>query len=176
VSSGCPCHHAVIRDALPFPEPGLDEKATLSTFLDWYRDVVVRKVEDLDLEAATRRLVPSNTNLLGIVKHLGYVERGWFQRRFLGSDAFRAPAGERADFEFLVTNGETVDSVIAWYQGECAQSRRIVAEHELDDESKQPGYASTTLRWILVHMIEETARHAGQADIMREQIDGARGE
>jgi uncharacterized damage-inducible protein DinB len=165
-----------IRDALPFPEPGLDEKATLSTFLDWYRDVIVRKVEDVDREATTRRLVRSNTNLLGIVKHLGYVERGWFQRRFLGSDAFRAPAVQRSDFEFLVTDEETVDGVIAWYLGECEKSRAIVAAHELDAPSKQPGYGSTTLRWILIHMIEETARHAGQMDILREQTDGAQGE
>jgi uncharacterized damage-inducible protein DinB len=167
-----------MRSAAPDPPSGLDEKATLSAFLDWYRDVVVRKVEDLDREPATRRLVPSNSNLLGILKHLAFVERGWFQRRFMGSDVFRVPAAERGDREFMIETGETVAGVVAFYQAECEQSRRIVAEHELDEESRQPeaGERRTTLRWIMVHMIEETARHAGQMDILRELTDGAQGE
>ena len=165
-----------MREAAPDPPKGLDEKATLSAFLDWYRDVVVRKVEDLDFEQATRHLVPSPTTLLGIVKHLSYVERGWFQRRFLGSDAFRAPMSERIAFEFGFEDGETVESVVAFYQQECEKSREITAAHGLDEESRQPDSPHESLRWILVHMVEETARHAGQMDILREQIDGAAGE
>jgi uncharacterized damage-inducible protein DinB len=167
-----------MRSAAPDPPSGLDEKATLAAFLDWYRDVIVRKVDDVDREAATRRLVPSRSTLLGIVKHLGYVERGWFQRRFMGEDAFRAPVTERVAFEFSVGHDETVEGVVAFYQAECEQSRRIVAAHDLEEESRQPEPAEsrTTLRWIMVHMIEETARHAGQMDILRELTDGAQGE
>lgn len=165
-----------MREAPPFPATGLDEKQTLCAFLDWHRDVVVRKVEDLELDSATRRLVPSYSTPLGIIKHLAYVERGWFQRRFLGSDAFRMPPDRRDLYEFTIEDGESVASVIAFYAQECEVSRRITAEHALDDESVQPDAPHETLRWILVHMIEETARHAGQLDILREQIDGATGE
>jgi uncharacterized damage-inducible protein DinB len=165
-----------MRTAAPDPPSGLDEKATLCAFLDWYRDAVVRKVDDLDFAAATRKLVPSYSTPLGIVKHLGYVERGWFQRRFLGSDAFRMPIPERVAFEFTAQPGETVASVVAFYRQECEISRQITAEHELEDESVQPDSPHETLRWILVHMVEETARHVGQLDILREQIDGATGE
>jgi len=165
-----------MREAGAFPRTGLDEKATLSAFLDWYRDAVARKVEDLDGEAATRRLVPSYSTPLGIVKHLAYVERGWFQRRFLGSDVFRMPPSERVPFEFSIAPEETVADVLAFYAQECETSRRITEEHDLGDESVQPDSPHETLRWILVHMIEETARHTGQLDILRELIDGATGE
>ena len=136
----------------------------------------MRKVEGLDREAATRRLVPSMTTLLGIVKHLAYVERGWFQNTFLGLDLFRPARNADDDAEFVIEDGDTVEGILAFYQQEVARSREIVAAAELDDHARREDRRDFTLRWIMVHMIEETARHVGHADILREQTDGAAGE
>jgi uncharacterized damage-inducible protein DinB len=167
-----------LRTALPFPDPPpeADEKTQLSAVLDWYRDNLVRKVEGLDRDAATRRLVPSMTTLLGIVKHLAYVERGWFQITFLGRQLWRPSNGGDDDAEFRIEDGETVDDVLTLYQQEVSRSREIVAGATLDDHAKREKRRNYTLRWILVHMIEETSRHVGHADILREQTDGASGE
>jgi uncharacterized damage-inducible protein DinB len=153
------------------------ERETLSWFLDFYRAVVVRKVAGLSLEDTTRSLVPSDSTLLGIVKHLGFVERGWFQSG-IGGETFDVPwSDEDPDADFRVEPGETVESVVAWYQEQCEQAREIVARTSLDQlEVRDRDAPKRSLRWILVHMIEETARHAGHMDIIREQIDAATGD
>ncbi len=166
----------VLRPPLPDPPTAADEKDTLVAFLDWYRDNLLRKVEGLDREALTRRLVPSATTLLGIVKHLAYVERGWFQNTFLGQTLYRPPRTAADDAEFRIEDDETVDSIIGFYQEEVARSREIVAGAALDDHARRQDRRDYTLRWIMVHMIEETARHVGHADILREQTDGGAGE
>ncbi len=166
----------MLRPPLPDPPTAADEKTTLSAFLDWYRDNLIRKVEGLDREAATRRLVPSMTTLLGIVKHLAYVERGWFQSTFLGLEVYRPPQNADDDAEFVIEDGESVDGILALYAREVARSREIVAAAGLDDHARREDRTGFTLRWIMVHMIEETARHVGHADILREQTDGVAGE
>ncbi|MDQ6848091.1 MAG: DinB family protein [Candidatus Dormibacteraeota bacterium] len=166
----------MLRPPLPDPPTAADEKDTLVAFLDWYRDNLLRKVEGLDREALTRRLVPSATTLLGIVKHLAYVERGWFQNTFLGQTLYRPPRTAADDAEFRIEDDETVDSIIGFYQEEVARSREIVAGAALDDHARRQDRRDYTLRWIMVHMIEETARHVGHADILREQTDGGAGE
>jgi hypothetical protein len=168
---------AQLRPALPDPPYAADEKITLSAFLDWYRDVMLRKVEGLTTEEATRKLVPSPTNLLGLIKHLAYVERGWFQGSFLGMEFEDVPWSDAdPDADFRVEPGESVASVTEFYRKQCERSREIAAAAKLDDKSKRPDRKDHTLRWIMVHMIEETARHAGHADILRELTDGATGE
>jgi uncharacterized damage-inducible protein DinB len=166
----------MLRPPLPDPPTAADEKTTLSSFLDWYRDNLVRKVEGLNRDEATRRLVPSMTTLLGIVKHLAYVERGWFQNTFLGLSLYRPDRDGDDDAEFRIEQDETVDGILALYQREVARSREIVAAASLDDRAQREDRRDFTLRWIVVHMIEETARHVGHADILREQTDGAVGE
>ncbi len=116
------------------------------------------------------------TTLLGIVKHLAYVERGWFQNTFLGLDVLPAARNADDDAEFVIEDGDTVEGILAFYQQEIARSREIVAEADLDDHARREDRRDYTLRWIMVHMIEETARHVGHADILREQTDGAAGE
>ncbi|HEY7928224.1 MAG: DinB family protein [Candidatus Dormibacteria bacterium] len=167
-----------LRPALRFPDPppDADEKTQLGAVLDWYRDNLVRKVEGLDRDAATRRLVPSMTTLLGIVKHLAYVERGWFQIAFLGKHLYRPSTDGGDDAEFRIDDAETVSGILGLYQQEVSRSREIVAAANLDDHAQREKRRDYTLRWIMVHMIEETARHVGHADILREQTDGARGE
>ncbi len=169
-------------DLSPDPPPAADERATLEAFLDYYRGVIVRKVSGLSFEDATRSTVPSGTNLLSMVRHLGWVEAGWFREIFAGEDVGdpgppEAPDAEDADFRVLP--GETVESIVAFYREEIERARAIVAAApSLDELSKRSTRrrGQVSLRWILVHMIEETARHAGHADIIREQIDGATGD
>lgn len=164
------------RPPLPDPAVAVDEKATLSAFLDWYRDAALRKVEGLDREALTRRLVPSLTNLLGIVKHLAYVERSWFRMTFRGESVTRPRTAADPGAEFRVGEDEGTAEIIALYRDEIEHARAIVAAAGLNDHAAREDRRDYTLRWIMVHMIEETARHVGHADILREQIDGATGE
>jgi uncharacterized damage-inducible protein DinB len=150
-----------------------NERELLTSFLDWYRAVVENKVADLSLDQASRIMTPTGLSPLGIVKHLAYVERGWFKARFAAEE-------EKVDPHtvFSVEPGNTVASVLAFYRDSVTESRRIAAGASLDDVSKSesPHYGFVSLRWILVHMLEETARHAGHLDLMREQIDGKTGD
>ncbi|HEY2551478.1 MAG TPA: DinB family protein [Streptosporangiaceae bacterium] len=146
------------------------ERAILEAFLDLQRAVVVRKVYGLTREQAVRRLVPSVTTLAGLVKHLAAVEREWFGQVLAGD-----PGSAGAPDEWLPGPVDTIEGLIAGYRRACARSRQIAAALSLDDLVPHPRLGTVTLRWIYVHMIEETARHAGQADILREQTDGATG-
>lgn len=163
---------------VPDPQVGPDEKSTLTGFLDWYRAALLRKLEGLDREAATRRLVASPTTILGVVKHLAYVERGWFQMTFAGHAVTRLRTPEDPDAEFRIVDDESLDDIVALYRGEVERSRAILAGASLDDHAQREreGMSGTTLRWIVVHMIEETARHCGHLDILRELTDGTVGE
>lgn len=151
------------------------EREVLESFLDFHRGVVVRKVADLPDAAARRRLVPSQTTLAGLLRHLAVTERQWFQQ-VLSSQP--APGGERADdpdTSWVVSGAETVLDLVAAYEQECARSREAAAGRELDETVPHPVLGEVSLRWIYVHVIEETARHAGHADILRELTDGATG-
>lgn len=156
----------------------MPERELLNGFLDWYRAVVERKVADLSLEDATRIMTPTGMSPLGIVKHLGDVERRWFRLRFAGEDVAILRADDDPNADFRIEPGDTVASVVDFYREAADDSRRITAQASLDDVSatESPHYGHVSLRWILVHMIEETARHAGHLDLMREQIDGKTGD
>ncbi len=151
----------------------------LNGFLDWYRAVVENKVADLSLEDASRVMTPTGLSPLGIVKHLAYVEKSWFKARFAAEEEKVSADGDGdADADFRIEPDETVASVIDFYRESADASRRIAAGAALDELSKStsPHYGVVSLRWILVHMLEETARHAGHLDLMREQIDGKTGD
>ncbi len=156
-----------------------DERDTLGGFLDWYRAVVERKVNGLTLEDAQRITTPTGMSALGILKHLGWVERGWFRETFAGEDVEAIDRDGDNSAEFAIGNGDTVESVIAFYRAEVGEARRVVRESPSLDalsvrETSYRGHVS--LRWIMVHMLEETARHAGHLDLMREDIDGQVGD
>lgn len=152
------------------------ERDVLEAFLDFYRGVIVRKAAGLSEEDARRRLVPSKTTLAGLLKHLTGVERGWFQRRLAQRSPEEVGPNSRGDDEsWDLAEGDTVAALSAEYEAACAESRRIAAQFALDDAAPHPRLGQVSLRWIYVHMIEETARHAGHADILREQTDGATG-
>jgi hypothetical protein len=154
------------------------EKELLGNFLDFHRDTLLWKLEGLDDDQVRRPLTASGLCLLGLVKHLGWIERNWFQRTFLGQELRMPWDGDPADpdLDFRIEPGETTREVIDFYRAECARSREIVAAADLDEHARRAGRQDRTLRWIVVHMIEETARHNGHADILRELIDGATGE
>ena len=152
------------------------ERATLEAFLDLYREAVQRKLSGVSEEDARCRLVPSLTTLGGIVKHLRWVEHSWFQRCLADRPAEGLPpvpwTDDDPDADFRMEPGESAEALLAEYERQCALSRQVSDMHALDHTVPHPHLEQVTLRWIYVHMIEETARHAGHADILREQIDG----
>ncbi|HEX2050516.1 MAG TPA: DinB family protein [Actinomycetota bacterium] len=156
-----------------------DERATYDAFLDFFRDAIVRKVRDVSEDDARRRLVPSATTLAGIVKHLARVETSWFHHRLAQIPREELPLLrllDEPDADFAVGPEETVEGLLALYDEQCARSRELAARYELDHVVPHPHHGRVSLRWIYVHMIEETARHAGHADILRELIDGSTGD
>jgi uncharacterized damage-inducible protein DinB len=170
---------ALVLPPRPDPAFDLDERSMLTEFLDFHRATVHLKVTGLSDDDAWRRFVPSLTSAAGIVKHLGYVEQSWFRARLAGERDLRVPwTDENPDADFERAEGDTVDGLLQAYAAQCERSREIVAGMQLDDVAMAPGRHGrrTTLRWVLVHMIEETARHNGHLDLIREMIDGQTGE
>jgi hypothetical protein len=157
-----------------------DERTTLDAFLDYYREAIKAKVRGVSEEDARRRLVPTQTTLASLIKHLARVEMSWFQYRLGQIPLEELPYLQRVfevpDSDFRVEPNETVEMLVARYDEQCARSREIAAKKQLDDIVPHPELGEVTMRWIVVHMIEETARHAGHADILREQIDGSTGD
>jgi hypothetical protein len=155
-----------------------EERPTLEAFLDDYRNVVTRKVRGASEADVRRQLVPSATTLGGIVKHLRWVELNWFQRILAQIPDSELPPipWDDPNATFRIEPGDTVEGLIADYDRQCELSRQIAAQHELADTAPHPQLGNVSLRWIYVHMIDETARHAGHADILREQIDGTAGQ
>ncbi|HEY7946802.1 MAG TPA: DinB family protein [Acidimicrobiales bacterium] len=155
-----------------------NERDTLEGALDWYRAVVPHKVEGLGLDQARRVLTPTGLSVLGVIKHLAWVERGWFRETFAGEEVEFVDSDLDNSAEFLIDQDDTVESVLAFYRDEVERSRLITGSSSLDDVSARSTtfHGHVSLRWILVHMLEETARHAGHLDIMRETIDGRTGD
>ena len=149
------------------------ERQVLEVFLDLYRDIVKRKLAGLSDQQIRQRHVPSQTTLGGLVKHLTAVEREWFQGVLARLPA--EPGALPQDDDWILTSDETTQSLIAEYDRACAASRQTASGFTLDDCVPHARMGQVSLRWIYVHMIEESARHAGHADILREQTDGATG-
>lgn len=146
------------------------EPEQLAVWLDVQRDAIVAKIDGLSEEDIRRRLVPSLTTIGGVVKHLTWVESGWFGQLFADRAGEHMRTHDR-DWEFTVEPGDTVESLIAGYRAACAASRAAVAGHSLDEVVPHSRMGEVSLRWIKLHLIEETARHAGQLDILREQLE-----
>lgn len=157
-----------------------DERTTLDAFLDYYRDAIKAKVGGLSEEDARRRLVPSATTLSGLIKHLCRVEASWFQHRLAQVSPEDVPLLrgwiDDPERDFRVTPDETVEALITQYGEQCTLSRETAARFDLDHVVPHPALGEVSARWIYVHMIEETARHVGHADILREQLDGTTGD
>ncbi|WP_460106804.1 DinB family protein [Streptomyces sp. YKOK-J1] len=151
------------------------EKDVLRASLDRHRDAVLWKLDGLDDEQLRRPMTPTGTSLLGLVKHLASVEYGWFVETFGGEVEplwFDPYEGE----DMWIAPDETTDRIVALYGRARAAADRMLAGLPLDTLGR-PAWRdeSVSLRWTLVHMTTETARHAGHMDIVRELIDGATG-
>lgn len=158
-------------DARP-PDLIADERSTLLAFLDYLRAAVVAKVQDVPDDLARTPGVPSGTSLAGLVKHLTAVEFNWFVWTYHGADV------ERMDYAMEVAPDEQVTGLVDAYRRVTALCNEIVDSWESLDVPAARWLGPTAAcsrRWILVHMVEETARHAGHADILREQLDGRTG-
>lgn len=153
------------------------ERDGLLEFLGYQREALVTKLHGLS--DAQARLTPtaSALSLLSLVKHSAIWERRWFQvvaagRHFPGEWPERP---EAEDATFRLAASDTVESVVAYYREQVAVSDEILRGGDLAAPCAWPEMAGHNLRWVALHLIEETARHAGHADIIRETIDGTRG-
>jgi hypothetical protein len=153
-----------------------DERETLIAFLDKYRETVLVKLDGLDRDQLSSRLLDSRTTLLGLVKHLILVEEWWFVTVMSGGPEPEEDPDD-PDAEWLIVDGDTPGQIVADYRAAYAHSDEIArAQASLDARVPGPHRPDKSVRWILVHMLEETARHAGHADILRELIDGRVGD
>lgn len=159
------------------PPHAAAEREALAAWLDFHRATLLLKLDGLDDEQLRRPMVPSGVCLLGLVKHLTEVEHGWFVRTVARIDEphlFATPDDPDADFR--IEEGERTESVVDGYLRACGRSREIVAAVDSLDRTVPDRGRELDVRWVLLHMIEETARHNGHADIMRELIDGVTGD
>ena len=151
-------------------------KESLQVALERHRDAVLWKLEGLGDDDLRRQMTPSGTSLLGLVKHLAAVEYGWFCDTF-GREAEPLPFDEDdPDADLRIRPDETTDDVLAFYGRARAAADRAIDELEVEDTGTAWFGETVTMRWVLIHMVEETARHAGHADIIRELIDGMAGD
>jgi uncharacterized damage-inducible protein DinB len=163
--------------------PRSGERETLAGFLAWYRGTLELKCSGLDAEAMARRSVePSAMSRLGLLRHLADAELIWWRRIMAGQDApyrFISPEEPDADFFAAEADPEMVAQAWAAWRAEAAFADEFVASApSLDLLSVRDAgpQGQVSLRWVLTHMIEEYARHAGHADLLRERIDGAVGQ
>ena len=153
-------------------EPALiaDERTQIEEFLDTNRAELIETLDGVTEEQARRRLVPSLTTLLGLVKHCTWAEQVWFHVGLAGHTRDELGIPHENDPSWAVTDEDTVASVVAEYHRACAEAREFASAYALDDLVQHNRRGPLTLRWLYLHMIEELARHAGHADILREQI------
>lgn len=149
----------------------------LKAFLDSNRAIMIWKANGMPDEAGRIAPFESDTSMIGLLQHLAIVEKSWFQRIFAGREVdwgFDFEADRDAEWHFDGT--ETIADAVAMYEAEVAEANRIIDDADLDDAaSRELKGEAYSLRWIMIHMIEETARHAGHADIVREHLDGTLG-
>jgi uncharacterized damage-inducible protein DinB len=155
----------------------VDERSTLLDYLRRYRLTLEMKCADLDAEQLARRSVPPSTmSLLGLIRHMAEVERHWFRREMAGQDAPKLYCSELdrdGDWNGAVPDPAVVDEAWRAWKAEVAFAEQFVADNA---DPGAPGAAQVPLRDVLIHMIEEYARHCGHADLLRERIDGRVGQ
>lgn len=155
-----------------------DERTQLVGWLDLQRAIIGWKCDGLSDADAHRPVLPASPRMTmaGLVSHMRWVESLWFEIVLLGQPATGPQFDGPADADMMV-EGIPLAQLLQEYDRQCAVSNEIIAAHSLDDVGQHPDFAAAaaTLRWILLHMIEETARHAGHADAIRELLDGEKG-
>jgi hypothetical protein len=163
------------RDRPPFTA---DERTQLLGWLDMQRSIIHWKCEGLSDADAHRPVLPASPlmTMAGLVSHLRWTEQCWFEVLFLGGPATGPQFVGEEDADMMV-EGVPLAQLLDEYARQCAVSDEIVAAHSLDEVGRHPDFRSAAgnLRWMMLHMIEETARHAGHADAIRELLDGSTG-
>jgi uncharacterized damage-inducible protein DinB len=156
-----------------------DERRMLIDVLGAQRATLRLKCSGLGPELSQRSVEPSTLSLLGLVRHLADVERRWFRRVLAGQDAptlFSSTADPDEDFNGAADDPGVVAAAWEAWRTEVAFAEQFVTEApDLDVEGEDSWRGTVSLRWVLIHMIEEYARHNGHADLLRERIDGAIG-
>jgi len=147
------------------PRVAGDDRTVLTSLLTYQRNSLVRKVDGIDDVQAAASPVGSGTSLLWLVNHMADAEATWVLRRFAGQDTTNVGEHE-----------PTVDAATRRYRAVCVESDAVIAKSSLDELCRAPESEPVVdLRWVVSHLLEETARHAGHADILRELIDGSTG-
>ena len=152
-----------------------DERAQLDAFLEDYRRAVELTLEGLTEEESRRRLVPSATTLLGLLKHVTWMQRVWFEACVGGVSREALGLAQSVDESFQLTGDDTIASVLAAHRDACTRARTVVADLPLDTVATGHRAGPRTLRWVMLQALRELAHHCGHADILREQILAARG-
>jgi uncharacterized damage-inducible protein DinB len=153
-----------------------DERTTLVGFLQRQRDLVAWKVREASEETLASVRMPSGLTLHGIVRHLENVERGWFREFFGGQTGLRFDSTDEDPEGDFRAEGVPMADLLAAYAEETARCDTVIAAAPSLDVTATDADGTYSLRWIIVHMIEETGRHLGHIDLLREQADGAVGE
>jgi uncharacterized damage-inducible protein DinB len=159
----------------------VDERSTLVEFLRRYRLTLEMKCAGLTAEELARRSVPPSTmSLLGLIRHMAEVERSWFRRAMAGQDAdklFCTDEDRDGDWNGAVPDPSVVDEAWREWRAEVSFAEDFAgAAADLEVRGLRVGAEDVSLRWVLVHMIEEYARHCGHADLLRESLDGRVGQ
>jgi hypothetical protein len=153
-----------------------DEKQSLHASLNRHRDAVLWKLEGLAEADLRRPMTPSGTSLLGLVKHLASVEYGWFCETFGRPSVTVEVDPDDPDADMRARPEEAVESITGYYADARAAADEVIAELDVEDVGRAWFGEKVSMRWVLIHMLEETARHAGHMDIIRELIDGQTGD
>lgn len=149
---------------------GLPLRAQFEAFLDEHRRMLTGCLDGLTEEQARRRLVPSLTTLLGLVKHATFVEKVWFDEAITCRSRAEIGIPATPNESFILADGDTVAAVQEAHRAACESSRRATANLALDDMLYGNRRGPLPLRWVYLHVLRELAQHCGHADILREQI------
>jgi uncharacterized damage-inducible protein DinB len=160
--------------------PAWDERTQLSTFLDYARDTARAKCEGVSAENARKALLPGSPlmTMSGVINHLRWVEYYWFRVVFLGEEDEGPWTDEDPDREMRIAVDFPLSQLLDEYAEGSARHRELVARHALGNRARRPvrDGLHVDLRWILLHLTEETSRHNGHLDILRELLDGTTGD
>jgi uncharacterized damage-inducible protein DinB len=177
VSRLCVCWQVHTSRVTEFPDVAADERTTLEQFLDFHRHSVLTALDDVSDKDAAATLLPATALTIGgIVKHLAHMEDLWFQKKLRGLPLPEPWASAPPDWAFHSSRQDSVADIRAMYLAACDRSRSAAAEvSDLSQLAAQPSFGAgpVSLRWLLLHMIEETAQHRGHLDLLRDALPGS---
>ena len=160
--------------------PAWDERTILLSMLDYTRQTARDKCAGIAAEIVGETPLATSplTSVGGLVNHMRWVEHSWIENRFVAGPDLGPWTDEEPDREFTIGAQAPIEQTLAEYEAQIARTDAIIAAHDLDDRSRTPlrNGEYPTLRWVILHLIEENARHNGHLDIVREMLDGTTGD